>query len=326
MSESQMMKIEITSTGAAQTVPVPMGFDYLKLINKTVAQTNNPVGPLFVGAEWDPSMAAGSALFYRKLNGANTIENPPLTSGGFTIINDANPGTNAAFTLANPAFTAADPSIWETTADHGYVAGNIVRVYNTTAARQYASLDLSVIDTTTTKKFTTLLDTTGITQATAGNVRKLNLDTSLYYPRRRYIAKITKGTSTVVRVTVVHDFKVGEYVRFIVPSVFGMSQLDGLRGKVTAINTTVSPFTAATSNTITVDIDSSSFSNFAFPASASVPFTFAQVVPDGEFPQFLTAAQLNVGVYGVQLGASICGALNDAMVLYAWKADQTDSQ
>lgn len=309
-----------TSDGNARTIAIPSSVNYFYIVNRTVATANAPAGPTVVRSTWQNSMANGFAITERKLNTSNTLEMVTVSSDGFTLIDDADPGTNAAIALANPAFTQADPAVWMAGSAHGLVVGDICRVTQTTAARQYAGLDLSVTaigggGTT----FTSLLDTTAITQATAGFVRKLNLDTSLFYPRRRFIAEITVGTTTVVRLTVRHEFVVGEKVQFVVPTAFGMSELNGLTGTITAIDSTLSV------NTITVDIDSSSFTAFAFPASASVPFTFAQVVPVGEISTVLTAARTNVGIRGIRLGTSVVGVNADVMDWYGFTSIELDS-
>lgn len=318
MSNNAIVRGSFVSTGGRERLAIPCDVDYIKVVNQTVANTNNPaVTALAVDSQWFGNMANGTAICTKKKTGTNDLEMPVISSGGFTVIDDANPGTNAAKLLGNPAFTQADPAVWDTTTAHGYVAGDIVRVYNITGAQQYASLDLTVTSVSAgTDKFQTLLDTQGITQGTAGFVRKLNSDVSLYYPRRRYMAKVTVGATTVVRLTVEHDFKVDEYVRFIVPAAFGMTQLNGLRGKVTAIDTTI------TTNTITVDIDSLSFDAFAFPASADVPFSFAQVVPDAEFPGVITAATRNVGIKGIELGSEVCGNSGNTINWIACQVDQ----
>jgi hypothetical protein len=66
---------------------------------------------------------------------------------------------------------------------------------------------------------------------------------------------------------------VGQEVRFNIPAAFGMIQLNGLSGIITSIT---SPLV------FVVNIDSSAFTPFAFPAAGAVPFTPAQVIPFGE--------------------------------------------
>ena len=60
-----------------------------------------------------------------------------------------------------------------------------------------------------------------------------------------------------------HGYKVGSQIRFSVSSSFGMTEINGLVGNVVAVDTVT-----GTTNTFTVDIDSTNFTTFAFPTSA----------------------------------------------------------
>jgi hypothetical protein len=107
-------------------------------------------------------------------------------------------------------------------------------------------------------------------------------------------------------------------IRLHVPSEFGMVQADGLQGKVTAVNTT--------NNTITLDIDSSAFTAFAFPTSASVPFTQAHIVPFGDVANGVESATDNTGKIIMRLGAGAdgpAGSASDKIYWRAWKAGYT---
>ena len=139
-----------------------------------------------------------------------------------------------------------------------------------------------------------------------------------YYPVHRSITKVTSsGTSTVVTTSVTHNYQVGQAVRFTVPAAFGMVQLDGLLGNITAVNTTTT-----SGNTFTVDIDSSSFTAFSFPLNAAVPFSPAVVVPVGmdsslaiaDNVNLLSDATYNQGYLAMNLAGganSPAGQLND---------------
>src|SRR5690606_30964450 len=85
--------------------------------------------------------------------------------------------------------------------------------------------------------------------ATSATIRKVNYQ-PIYYPRRRFITAITKASSAVVTLSVTHGLTVGQRVVFNVPAAFGMTEINSLRGQITAINTTT--------NTVTVNIDSTS--------------------------------------------------------------------
>ena len=115
-----------------------------------------------------------------------------------------------------------------------------------------------------------------IVAGTTGSWKKISFN-PLFYPRRRFVTKITGAASAVVTMSVKHGYLVGQKVRFIVPAAYGMIEMDGLSGTITAVDTTVT-----TGNSITVNINSSAFTAFAWPLTAGVPFTAAEVVPFGE--------------------------------------------
>ena len=165
---------------------------------------------------------------------------------------------------------------------------------------------------------------------TTGSWRKINFN-PLFYPRRRAITKVTQASSAVVTLSVTHGFKVGQEVRFKVPAAYGMTELDGLKGTITAIDTTVT-----SGNTVTVDIDSSAFTAFAFPATAAVPFDAAELIPVGQDTaesldagvDILSGATNNTGYIGMKLvgGASNPGgATSDVMYWVAGKSFSVDN-
>jgi hypothetical protein len=97
--------------------------------------------------------------------------------------------------------------------------------------------------------------------------------------------------------------------------------MNNLLGVITAINTTT--------NTITVNIDSSGFTAFAFPTSAiaALGVSFALVVPVGEaainsssqpFGNLLDDATRNISFNGVIIGT----AVQSASKLYQWVAER----
>jgi hypothetical protein len=114
-------------------------------------------------------------------------------------------------------------------------------------------------------------------------------------PQFIYITNISPGTvlstpisgSSVVSTTVDPSqyYVVGNKVRFSVPSGFGMTQMDGLTGTITALNQAATTNTAAYN--IVVNIDCSAFTAFVFPASSLSPTAplFATFAPAGSSTQ-----------------------------------------
>ena len=74
-----------------------------------------------------------------------------------------------------------------------------------------------------------------------------------YYPTFSYISAITNELNPTVTFTANHDFTVGEIVSFRVGKPFGMSEINNKRAHVLAI----------TDTTITIDIDTSTWTPFS---------------------------------------------------------------
>ena len=75
-----------------------------------------------------------------------------------------------------------------------------------------------------------------------------------YYPKLYYINAITNAVNAKATFTADHDFTAGQIVSFRVSTDFGMRQLNNRRAKVLS----------TTSDTITVNIDSSEWDAFTY--------------------------------------------------------------
>lgn len=80
------------------------------------------------------------------------------------------------------------------------------------------------------------------------------MTTNRFYPKLVYVNAITNAHQAVATFTEDHDFTVGEIVSFKVTRPFGMFEINNKRGKVLS----------KTSDTITVDIDSSTWNAFDY--------------------------------------------------------------
>lgn len=110
-----------------------------------------------------------------------------------------------------------------------------------------------------------------------------------FQPSMRIISSITNAYPAVVTTTFAHQYKTGTIVRFYIPFVDGMQQL----------NQQIAPITVTGSTTFTIPIDTTLFAPFAMPVSPP-PYVliYAQVVPIGEINDTLKAAVQNVLPYG----------------------------
>jgi hypothetical protein len=158
-----------------------------------------------------------------------------------------------------------------------------------------------------------------IAAGTTGSWRKINFQPQ-FYPRHRSISSISVASNAVIVMTVTHGYTVGQKVRLRVPQAYGMVEADGKLVTITAVNTTT--------NSITVDLDTSAFTPFAFPLSAAVPFSQALVIPVGEaasepYANLLDDATKNVSFIGMSLAAGVdspAGSANDVIYWVAGKS------
>lgn len=107
----------------------------------------------------------------------------------------------------------------------------------------------------------------------------------IYYPgysqlqvgqnlKTQAIDSITQANPMVVTTVNDHDYVNGMIVTFLIPTQFGMVQLNGLNGQVIA----------NTSNTLTIDIDSNNFSTFSYPSPLPSAYTSPSVIPVSSGP------------------------------------------
>lgn len=296
-----------TSTGSAYQLSVPSGYNEIELINttdwgSTAANTN------VMKAKGYSSLPDGYGEYYPKTSGAATIGIPNMvTTEGFTFLADSASTANGASVALNGSFiTQANPAVADSATTTGLVDGyTVVRILSSTGMLQIAGMDFTVGTVVASTSFQLkYLDSSGFAAAaSAGSYRIINAD-ARYYPRNRYITAITQASSAVITLSVTHGFTAGQSVRLVVPSAFGMTEMDGTLAQITAVDTT--------NNTITVNVDSTGYTAFAFPTSATAGagVTFAQVVPVGEtadstYANVLADATYNQAIQGVIVGTSM---------------------
>lgn len=112
----------------------------------------------------------------------------------------------------------------------------------------------------------------------------LALQNPTYQPAMRIIAGITNGFPATITTTFDHNYISGTIVRLYIPRGFGMQQADELSGTIIVTGNT----------TFTIDINTTNFDTFSYPASFPFDRQYPQVVPTGEVNSQLTAATMNV--------------------------------
>lgn len=291
------------SDGTAVTLNVPTDVQEFDLINLSSVGSVAATTPV-MWAKWMQGMDNGEALYVQKTNGAATLQAWTSTlTGGMTRIADSGdlaPGP----ALAQTATSNADPIVVSTVNTGSLAVGDIVRLIDNTDAQQITNVDWTVTAINAGVSFT--LGYTGTAPGSAGTggfFRRIPFQEP-FYPRRRFITAISQAANAVIELSVTHGFTAGQRVKIIVPEGWGMVEANNLYATITAINTT--------NNTITVDLDTSGFTAFAWPASAVAAggVSYPQVVPVGmaatsPYENLLDDATFNTTFRGIVIGTTV---------------------
>ena len=99
---------------------------------------------------------------------------------------------------------------------------------------------------------------------------------------------------------------------------YGLSSLNGRLGTVLSINTTT--------NTYTLNIDSSAAGTFAYPAASAVPFNQAEAIPVGTtLSSSSSDATRNLATLGMILAAGADSPAGSASDVIYWRAGKAFS-
>lgn len=327
---------KFTSTGANKILNIRSDVDWINVYNYTAA--TQAAADLGFQYYFQRGMAQGTGIIYTKLG---AVANDPLTAGvlaapnGFYLIDTSVnvPGASVALTAVSNAATPVVSTA--STTGLSLTGGQIVRLFNIVGGRQLNGLDFTTGTTVLNTSFELayMVQVAAAAAPGASAAYRIIPYNPIYYPRARYISNITATSPAVVKLTVTHGYKVGQVVRFIVPSVagsavsYGMTEMDNLQGSILAID--------LANNTITVDIDASGFTAFAFPtdALAASGFTPAQVVPIGQNTaesidlgvDILSDATVNEALVGIQLIAGANSPAGQAADVIYWVAGKSFS-
>lgn len=255
---------------------------WIKTVNLTQSATQQATGR---GIEfyWQKQMASDSAIETKKLNASDTTEVVQITSGGFTPVNTATEQPGPLNSTITAISTAATPVV-SLTSTAGLSNGDRIRLFNVANASQLGGVDFEIANIVANTSFELVSGPQLAVAGGAGSLRKVDTVAAstrggIFRPTPAQISGITQAVQAVVTLTTNPDlesFEPGSIVRFNIPSLFGMTELDGLQAEVVSRNTTT--------NTVTFDIDTSGFSAFTYPTDAQVvaaggAFTSARAVP-----------------------------------------------
>ena len=324
---------KFVSTGANKFIPLVTDVDWMNVYNWTAINTG-PAASNAIEFYWQRDMAENDGLV-KLYTGAGTFlisgTSSGLSVGGFTLYDSSTEKLLAPVTIT--AISAATPPVVATGTTTGLVAGDVVRLSAVTGANQVGGIDFTIGSVVGATSFT-LAYMRGMVAAPAAGTnaayRKIKYDAG-WYPRKRYITKISKAVNAIVTMSVTHDFTVGQKIRFHVPAVrgssaFGMIELDNIIATVLAIGVAD---TDGITNTITIDVDTTSYTTFSWPLTAIDRFTCASVCPVGEDSNMFSYtnsddAPINQAARGIILGAgqqSPAGQTNDVIYWTAGKSN-----
>lgn len=315
---STILTGSFVSNGTSQTLTLPSDIVKFELFDITYFGSTAGTATEAI-SWWVKGLPAGSAYIGNKTNGAATIAITSMSAtGGFTFSDPTAAALSGATAISG--ITNANPAVVSTASTTGLNSGDTVRIYGTTGALQIAGMDFTIDTIVANTSFNlTYIGGAPGSAASAGFWRRVNVN-SPYYPKARFITNITQATSAVITMSVAHGYTVGQQVRVYVPVNWGMTQL----------NAQLVTITAVTTSTITINVDTTGYTAFAYPTTvqAGSGQSFAQVVPVGEaaintstypFANLLDDATRNQSAYTMTMGASVVGASNDTMRWIAYR-------
>lgn len=291
-----------TSSGVSRTdtannviIQIPSGADWVKVVNYTQFGKAGTSGAYFqgnnnayVGYEfyWQRGMAVGTGIVSYKSNASAAVNADTLVTGGFTLYDPSGQTVGAQPIISAPVATTASTNatrpVVSTTNTAGISIGTVVRMSNT-AQNDVNGIDMVVGAVTLNTNFTLLAASNALATAPgaiggAGFYRIINTD-PLFYPRRRYVTNITQAANAQVSTSVAHGLTPGQSIRFNIPSVSGMVQLNSTPQNNYLTATIVS---LVDLYNFTINIDTTSFTAFTWPTIAQQPSSFPTLDPVGE--------------------------------------------
>ena len=320
------------STAIIQVVAIPSGVDWMYTYNLTAAgrqaagTATTPTASTGVKFYWQRGFAAGNALEYQTNAGSTATLIKFIASGGFTLY-DPSGQTAGAQSLLGPAVNIttgvsnATQPVVTTTNTTGVVAGTVVRIYSP-GITDVNGIDMVVSSVSANTSFTLLYTNNALATApgavgTLGTYRIVNSD-SLFYPRRRFVTNISRVSSaTQVATSIAHGLTPGQAIRFNIPSVSGMVELNSTPENNYMVATVTSLIDLYT---FTIDIDVTAFTAFTWPTVAQQPSSFPTFDPVGENTAFaLASPTIQIpGVVSATVGSQIyntnTGILADSTV------------
>jgi hypothetical protein len=311
----------VPATVINQAIVIPSNVDFMYVYNYTqYGNIGTPAAAAGLEFYWQRGMAAGTGLVKYGVNGHAYLNGDSLLTGGFTLYDPSGQSAGALPLLSAPVATTASTNVTRPVVSTGNTAGlavgSIVRLSNT-AQTDINGMDFVVGAVTANTSFTLLTASNPLATAPgaiggAGFYRIVNYP-SLFYPRKRNIVNITQAANAQVSTAIPHGLTPGQEVRFNIPTVSGMVQLNATPDnnyQPAIVLTVVDDYN------FTININTTTFTAFTYPTIAQQPSSFPEVTPFGED----TASALSINaaqvptIAGLQIYNTNTGILADSTV------------
>lgn len=311
---------------APKVIQIPSGADWMRVYNYTqFVGAGLLAGHAGVEFYWQRGMPVGTGIVKYFNNASAALNGDVLVSGGFTLYDPSGQTAGALPLLSAPIVTAGSSNatrpVVTTGTTTGLVAGvSIVRVSGT-GQSDVDGIDMVVGAVNPGVSFTLLTASNPLANVPgaaggAGVYRVVNYD-PLFYPRRRYVVFIQQAAPGVAEIStsIFHGFTPGQKVRFNIPVEAGMVELNPTPANNYLSATVVSVVDAFN---FTIDIDTTTFTAFAWPTVAQQATSFPEVTPVGEDTgyalQFPLPPQIPTDRFGNPIVNANSGILADSTV------------
>lgn len=121
------------------------------------------------------------------------------------------------------------------------------------------------------------------------------------------ITAVTKGNPTVITLDDASKFTANQVVRFALQSTFKMVELNGKQAKILSVD--------ATAKTITVDLDSTNFTDFATSNKGSAIVSVVGISPTCNGICGISSLSIGRSAYGLTLGTGVVGADKNILII-----------
>lgn len=278
-----------TTVAGGLKFPLQGGADVVEVIDMTKTLTVSSAGMIrgyWYGPKYGAAQTAagGGERWYRNTTAATGIGTFSDTGGtptavtgiGFTYV-PVVPFVEAQAANAISNISQASNAIVSQT--NTYANNDILVLYNTTGMFQIAGMTFEISSVSGSQYTLIGLNSAAFAAAgSGGNTRRVSSNQAVD-PEALFITGISNATQAVVTTSVnpARYYIAGMMVYFSVPSSFGMSQINGMWGQIISIN--------AATYSMVVNINTVSFTAFAFPASTGSPTTrlFAMLASQGQY-------------------------------------------